>query len=254
MLPRVATSPDGERHDGEHPQHDAAQQQPRCAALEPAGQVAEEGVAHLESFEPRLRGREREAERQNRQRPPEQRADRIAPGRAGLVKADAAQDRAGQAVAARAVDRVVAEQCQQHEAQNAGRFADHAAAERDDEEHRIERHQDGERHQEAEQQFAGGAGVFEAVARQFGFRPQEAADVGGEPEPVDAEREHQQHGAANQQPPVAAAVAEKANGSARGRGDRCWRRRNGRFERGHGWPSGNRAGGTIPHRQMWMRG
>ncbi len=73
-------------------------------------------------------------ERQHDQGPPEQRANGIAPGRAGLVEAHAAIDRARQPVAPRPVDRVMAEQGQQHEAEQARRFAERAAAQRQEEE------------------------------------------------------------------------------------------------------------------------
>ncbi len=54
---------DDQRHDGEQPHQDAAQEQADAGAFETAGEIAEEGVAHLEALEPRLRERVGEAER-----------------------------------------------------------------------------------------------------------------------------------------------------------------------------------------------
>ena len=75
-----------------------------------------------------------------------------------------------------------------------------------------------DRDQEAEQQLARGADVFEAIARDLGVAPEEAAHVGREPEAIDAERDEQQRGAADQQPPERALVAEKPRAVRRRRG------------------------------------
>ena len=84
---------------------------------------------------------------------------------------------------------------------SASRLDSSPRAERNQEERGVERHEDRDRNQEAEQQLACRAGIFEALARELGVRPQETANIGGEPESVDTEREHQQHGAVGEQPP-----------------------------------------------------
>ena len=55
--------------------------------------------------------------------------------------------------------------------------------------------------------------VFQIVAGDFRIAPQEAADVGDQPEPVDPEREHEKQRAADQEPeegPLAAMEARNA--------------------------------------------
>ena len=84
-------------------------EQPAARALEAAAEVAVVGVAHLVALEARLRERIGEPERERDHDPPERRAERIAPRRAGLVEAHAAQHGAGEPIAPRAVDRELAE-------------------------------------------------------------------------------------------------------------------------------------------------
>ena len=59
--------------------------------------------------------------------------------------------------------------------------------------------------------------VYSNVSPKLGVGPQETPDVGGQPEPVDAERKHQQHAAANQQVPEKARLSDETHGPA-GRG------------------------------------
>ncbi len=125
------------------------------------------------------------------------------------MEADAAIDRARQAIAPRAIDRELPEQRERGEREQSGNLADHAAAECGEKERHVDRHQQRDRDQEAEQQFARGADVFKAVARDLGVAPEKPAHVGREPEAIDAERDQQQHGAADQQPPERTLVAGK---------------------------------------------
>ena len=75
----------------------------------------------------------------------------------------------------------------------------------------IDRHQDRDCDQKTDQQFGGGAVVFEGLAGDLGVRPQETPHVGREPEPVDAERHREQQRAAQQQPPECAGIADEAD-------------------------------------------
>ncbi|MET3262649.1 hypothetical protein ABIF38_004155 [Bradyrhizobium japonicum] len=60
----------------------------------------------------------------------------------------------------------------------------------------IDRHQDRERDQEADQELLAAAGIFRRVAIDLAVRPKMTADVGGEPEPVEADRDQLEPGAA----------------------------------------------------------
>src|SRR5262249_25041037 len=96
---------------------------------------------------------------------------------------------------------------------------------------RIERDKNRNCNEKTEQEFARSAGIFEALLREGGIGPQETANVGREPEPVDTKREHQQDGAAADEPPKCAALSNEAN-HARGR--KRLRRWTGRISYGHG--------------------
>ena len=212
-----------ERPDRREPEQHPAEEQPRAGAGEVALQVAVPGVAQLEAFEARLRPRVRETEGDRDHRPPEDRANGVTPRRTGLVKTDAAVDRARQAIAPRAIDRELAEQRERNERNQAGHLAEPTAPQRRQEERDVDRHQYCDRDQEPEQQFARRADVFEAVARDLGVAPEEAAHVGREPEAIDAERNEQKNRAARQQPPECALVAREPRAVRRRR--RLGRRR-----------------------------
>src|SRR5207249_1367683 len=81
------------------------------------------------------------------------RAKRIGQARTRLMEPHAAQRRAGQPVATGAVDGKLAKDGQHDEAQQARELADHAELEGADEEQTVGRHEDAQRHQEAEQQL-----------------------------------------------------------------------------------------------------
>src|SRR5262249_11414093 len=137
-------------------------------------------------------------------------------------------DRAGQTIAPRAIYSVLAEQGQDQEADQARQLSE---AEREQEECGIERNEDCDGNQEPDQELARGSGIFEALARELGVGPQEAADVGGQPEPVDAERAHEQYRAAGKQPPKSSGFAAEANDAAHGRNTGELRRRCGGIRR-----------------------
>src|ERR1700730_8748848 len=117
------------------------------------------------------------------------------------MKADAAIDRAREAVAPRTIDRELAEQREHDERKRSRDLPEQTAAERGEKKHHVDRHQQHDGNQEAEQKLARGADVFKAVARDLGIAPEETANVGREPEAIDAERHRQKDRAADQQPP-----------------------------------------------------
>jgi hypothetical protein len=73
----------------------------------------------------------------------------------------------------------------------------------------IDRHQDRERDQKADQQLLAAAGIFGGIAIDQGVGPEMAADVGEKPEPIKAEGDELQRGAAPGQIEEFAAAARK---------------------------------------------
>src|SRR6202022_3425170 len=105
------------------------------------------------------------------------------------------------------------------------------------------------------EELARRAGVAEALGGDLGVRPQITTDVGGEPETIDAQSEHQHHGAAGEKSPKHCATTEKA-GHRRTGGHAGLRRRNGRIEGGHfsilkAQPS---AEFSVPCGESWVSG
>jgi hypothetical protein len=112
---------DGQKRNcrGEHrdqhrePHQEAADEQVPAGADKASLQVAIPGIAHLEALERRAGERIGEAERQHCPAPPPDRADRIMDGVAGLMKPQSPEHRAGQPVAARQIDTVLAKKNEQ---------------------------------------------------------------------------------------------------------------------------------------------
>src|SRR2546421_10659765 len=124
-------------------------------------QVAVVGVAQLEALKACLRPGVRKPERQRNHAPPEDRANRIAPGRTGLMKTDTAVDRTRQAIASRAVNGKLSEQREHHKRKEPGYLTEPAAPERRQKKYDIDRHQQRDRNEETEQQLAHRADIFE---------------------------------------------------------------------------------------------
>ena len=82
----------------------------------------------------------------------------------------------------------------------------------------IDRHQDRQRDQKADQEFAAAAGIFGRIAVDHRVRPQMAADVGDEPEAVEAERDQLEARAARHQIKKAPAVARELSDAGSGGG------------------------------------
>src|SRR4029078_13637289 len=111
-----------------------------------------------------------------------------APRRALLMKTQTAIDRTRQPVAPRAIDRVLAKDCERGKTSRTRQFADRDEIERGQENSGIDRDQDRNRDEEAEQELERRAGIFQRLAGNLGVRPEETPYVSGQPESVNAER------------------------------------------------------------------
>ncbi|MGY3076282.1 hypothetical protein ACVWZZ_002653 [Bradyrhizobium sp. LM6.10] len=158
-----------------------------AGACEFAAQIAEMGVPHLVAFERRLAPRQCETKRQEHQQAPQHGAERIGPARSVHPEPHAAPDRARQAIAPRAKDRELAEGVETDEQRRRGKTLPALELDADEKIGEIDRHQDREREQKADQQLLGPAGILGGIAIDRSVRPQMTADVGDEPEPVEAE-------------------------------------------------------------------
>ena len=83
------------------------------------------------------------------------------------MEAQSAIDGPREAVAARAVDRVLAEHAKRGKGDDAGQFPEKPEIECGQKKSGVDRNQKGNRHQEAEQQLERRAGVFERLAGDF---------------------------------------------------------------------------------------
>ena len=137
--------------DDEKPHRQAAQEQRQPRAFEPALQIAIAGVAHLEALDEGLRPRISEPERDDDDGPAHQRVERIAPRRAVLVEAQAAEHRARQPIAPRPIERIFAEQRQQRKADQRRLERHHVQFQRHERKNHVERDQDGDGEQKADQ-------------------------------------------------------------------------------------------------------
>ena len=83
------------------------------------------------------------------------------------MEAQSAVDGPRKAVAARAIDRVLAEHAKRGKGQESGQFAEKPEIECGQKKSSVDRNQKGNRHQEAEQQLERRSGVFERLAGDF---------------------------------------------------------------------------------------
>jgi hypothetical protein len=86
----------------------------------------------------------------------------------------------------------------------------------------IDRHQDRKRDQKSDQQLLAAAGIFGGIAIDQCVGPEMTADVGEEPEPIKAEGDELQRGAALGQIEEFAAAAGKRHRHRRRHGRRRW--------------------------------
>src|SRR6516164_9053076 len=114
-----------------------------------ARQVAEKGVAHLEMLELRLGKRISKTRAQDDQRPPQYRGDRIEECRSGLMEPHTPIDGAGETVATRAINGIMTEKNDDEEAEQAPYIT---RCKRQQKKCHVERDQNRERNQEAEQE------------------------------------------------------------------------------------------------------
>ncbi len=174
-------------------------------------------MPHLVALECGLTPRQRETERKNRQQAPPRGPHRIGPARPVHPETHPAPHGAGETVAPRAIDRELAEQIEEQEQRDARKGLVAFRLDADEEVGEIDRHKDREREQKSDQQFPATSGVFRRVAIERGMRPQMTADVGGEPEPVEAEGNQLQPGAALHQSTEFAAISGENRLHRRGR-------------------------------------
>src|SRR5436190_20760172 len=99
------------------------------------------------------------------------------------MEAYAAKNRPGQAISPGTINGVMTEK---GEKQNTNQTPHLTERKGEKKESGIERQQDRNRDQESEKKLARGTRVFEAFIRHRGVGPQEAADIGDEPKPIDA--------------------------------------------------------------------
>src|SRR5206468_6772329 len=197
------------------PHEQPANEEACCRAFKSPLQIAKPCVAHLEPLEASLRNRIGQSKRQNDQGPPEDRLDSIVPGRSRLMEANSAKDGPGQPVAARTIDREVTEEGGQHEADQAGQFPELLHAQSEQEYERVEWNENGDCDQEPDQQLTRSTGILERLSEHLSVGPEKLARVGGQPEPVDAESDRQEHGSPNPDPPIIPIKPQKLNGAGR---------------------------------------
>ncbi len=95
------------------------------------------------------------------------------------------------------------------------KFSDCAEIECCQKDHGVNRDQDRDCDQKSEQELKCRSGIFQRFAGDLGVRPEESANVGRQPEPVDSERNRQQDRPANEQPPIGSALPEESHAAAR---------------------------------------
>src|SRR5204862_7340001 len=134
----------------------------------------------------------------------------------------AAPYRSRQAVAPRAVNRELPEQIEEGDQGNAGERLITLGLETDEKITEIDRHQDRKRDQKADQQLLAAAGIFGGIAVDQGVGPEMAADVGEQPEPIEAEGDELQRRTALGQIKELAAAAGKRHRHRRRHGRRRW--------------------------------
>src|SRR5262245_10650085 len=195
------------------PHEEPANEEACCRAFKSPLQIAKPGVAHLEPLKACLRDRIGQSERQNDQRPPEDRLESIVPGRSRLMEADAAKDSPGQPVAARTKDREVTEEGGQHEADQAGQFPELLYAQSEQEYEGVEWNENSDCDQEPDQQLTCSSSVFEGLSEHLSVGPEILTRIGGQPEAVDAESDRQEHGSSNPDPPVFPVKSQELNGT-----------------------------------------
>ena len=188
-------------------------------------------MAHLVAFERRGPPWQRQPERERRQQTPQRRLQGIDPARAAHPEAHAAPYRTRQAVAPGAIDRELPEQIEEGNQWNAGERLIALGLETDQKIAEIDRHQDRERDQKSDQQLLAAAGIFGGIAIDQRVGPEMAADVGEEPEPIEAEGDEFERGAALGQIEEFAAAAGK--------------RHRHRRRYGHGRRPGGTCGGQL---------
>ena len=133
-----------------------------------------------------------------------------------LIEAHAAQYRTGQPVTARPVERnwLSSTRSKKPRGRNRRRRCRERQRRRDNS--GVERTNDGDRDLKTAQELGGEPGIFRCDRADLGIRPEVPAYVGGEPEAIDAEREHEKRGALDAQPPIGCLLAEESDRARQG--------------------------------------
>src|SRR5207344_2959060 len=138
-------------------------EQSKARSLEAAAKVAVERIPHLVALETGNLEWVGKPESQRRYGPPQHRPESVAPGRTFLMKAQAAIDRAREAITTSAVDGILAKQAKRCKGDEARQFPQNAEIERRQKDSAVDWNQKGNRHQEAEQQLQRGAGILKRL-------------------------------------------------------------------------------------------
>src|SRR5262249_36443827 len=166
-------------------------------------------MAHLVAFQRALAPRQHEAQRQQSKQTPKTGAPGIGPARTRHPQPHPAPYRARRAITPRAENRELAESVEKQNQRNAGKRLGALGLDADQEIYQIDRRQNRERKQKADEELPGGPGVFGGMAIDGRARPQRAADIGGEPEAIKAAgNQFEQRAAAHQAEKVAALAGE----------------------------------------------
>ncbi len=177
-------------------------------------------MPHLVALECGFTPRQHQAEGQPDQYAPECSVRSIGPPRTGHPEPHPAPHRAGQAIASRPVNGELPEQVEKCQQGKAGESLEPGGFDADQKIDQVDRHDDREREQEADQQFLAASGIFECVVVNRRIRPQMPPDVGGKPEAIKTERNELEKGSTADQPAEFTAVAGKRHRTRqRGRHD-----------------------------------
>ena len=127
------------------------------------------------------------------------------------MEAQAAEHRARQPIAPRPVAGKFAEHDEQRQAAERGGVIRQIELKRCQGDGDIDRNKDRDREQKAEQKLGREPVIFERLAGDLGIGPEKAANVGHQPEPIDAERDEQQSRPFDPQLPIGPSRADEAD-------------------------------------------
>ena len=197
--------------DGRKPKRQAAQKQPPARAFETARQFAVAGVPHHVALKVRLRPRISKSETHDDQNPPQDGIQSVKPARSVLMETQAAEHRARQPIAPRPIAGEFAEHDEQRQAAERGGVIRQIELKRCQGNGDVDRNKDRYREQKSEQKLGREPVIFERLAGDLGIGPEKAANVGHQPEPIDAERDEQQSRPFDPKLPISPFRADEAD-------------------------------------------